>query len=36
MPADLPLRQTLKKWQGAYEPKVHDITEKFTRASNGM
>jgi hypothetical protein len=35
-PADLPLRQTLRKSQGAYEPRIHDITEKFTKASSGM
>jgi hypothetical protein len=35
-PADLPLRQSLRKSQGAYEPRIHDITEKFTKASSGM
>lgn len=35
-PADLPLRQSLKKSQAAYEPKIHDITEKFTKASSCM
>ncbi|KAH7073635.1 amino-acid N-acetyltransferas-like protein subunit Mak10 [Paraphoma chrysanthemicola] len=35
-PADLPLRQTLRKSQSAYEPRIHDITDKFTRASNAL
>ncbi|KAF2826351.1 amino-acid N-acetyltransferas-like protein subunit Mak10 [Ophiobolus disseminans] len=34
--ADLPLRQSLRRSQSAYEPRVHDITEKFTRASNAL
>ncbi|KAL5121539.1 N-alpha-acetyltransferase, non-catalitic subunit [Pleosporales sp. CAS-2024a] len=35
-PADLPLRQSLKTSQNAHQPKLHDITEKFTKASNAL
>ncbi|KAH4132658.1 hypothetical protein HBH47_011080 [Parastagonospora nodorum] len=35
-PADLPLRQSLRKSQSAYEPRLHDITEKFTKASKAL
>ncbi|KAH8726101.1 amino-acid N-acetyltransferase-like protein subunit Mak10 [Phaeosphaeriaceae sp. PMI808] len=35
-PADLPLRQPLRKSQTAYGPIIHDITEKFTRASQAL
>ncbi|KAF2024721.1 amino-acid N-acetyltransferas-like protein subunit Mak10 [Setomelanomma holmii] len=35
-PAELPLRQSLRKSQSVYEPRIHDITEKFTKASNAL
>jgi hypothetical protein len=35
-PADLPLRQSLRRPRGDFEPKIHDVTEKFTRACKGM
>ncbi|KAF1918038.1 amino-acid N-acetyltransferas-like protein subunit Mak10 [Ampelomyces quisqualis] len=34
--AHLPLRQSLRKSQAVYEPKLHDITEKFTKASQAL
>jgi hypothetical protein len=34
--ANLPLRQALRQPICAPEPKIHDITEKFLKASDGM
>lgn len=34
--ANLPLRQALRQPICAPEPKIHDITEKFLKASEGM
>lgn len=33
---NLPLRQSFRQPICAPEPKIHDITEKFLKASNGM
>ena len=33
--ANLPLRQAFRQPICAPEPKIHDITEKFLKASNG-
>lgn len=33
--ANLPLRQS-RQHVGGTQPKIHDVTEKFTRACNGM
>ena len=33
--ANLPLRQS-RQHVGVAQPKIHDVTEKFTRACNGM
>lgn len=34
--ANLPLRQAFRQPICAPEPKIHDITEKFLKASDGM